>query len=391
MSTNSGKAPVQPRFPELPRLPAPLTWNWMEGDLKIAWEYRRDKYCLLETYHRKLEFALHGKATGQAHAINVNYISAEDLAEINNIFVPPLVGYAKDSGLDISTSLLSEAITLTTKQTATGTASAMAEHLKLKAVVVEALKGKAVGAATHATPLAMTKIGGIALAGGLSLGVPPGALGHLALAGPVPALFPALEASIVALHTEGAAAAAMAGLDLAAFLSGQATMAVAEGTALTCLTGGLSEITFPFRMGLWAYNWKQMRQKKMQEKDQQNQRKLTEARKFQRDVEQFDKDMQKYMNDMENFVIWLNYVKCGDLISRTECSWTEVVMKSFLTWCLRRLYFEDLEVGQWFECWTSRVQGAGTARFREVLCQSKETFGVTEIARVWAQEISGQR
>eukprot|EP00435_Cladocopium_sp_Y103_P071378 s163_g37.t1 len=47
----------------------------------------------------------------------------------------------------------------------------------------------------------------------------------------------------------------------------------------------------------------------------------------------------------------------------------------------KRLHFEDLHVGQWFECWSSRVQGAGTARFREVLCQSKQTFGIREIGR----------
>ncbi|CAK9054358.1 unnamed protein product [Durusdinium trenchii] len=45
------------------------------------------------------------------------------------------------------------------------------------------------------------------------------------------------------------------------------------------------------------------------------------------------------------------------------------------------LYLEDLEVGQWFESWSTRVQGAGTARFREVLCQSKRTFGLAEILR----------
>ena len=32
------------------------------------------------------------------------------------------------------------------------------------------------------------------------------------------------------------------------------------------------------------------------------------------------------------------------------------------------------------QVWSSRIQGAGGARFREVLCQSKNTFGVEEIA-----------
>lgn len=48
---------------------------------------------------------------------------------------------------------------------------------------------------------------------------------------------------------------------------------------------------------------------------------------------------------------------------------------------IEQIYLEDLHVGQWFECWSSRVQGAGTSRFREVLCQSKKTFGIEEIPR----------
>ena len=48
---------------------------------------------------------------------------------------------------------------------------------------------------------------------------------------------------------------------------------------------------------------------------------------------------------------------------------------------IEQIYLEDLHVGQWFECWSSRVQGAGTSRFREVLCQSKKTFSIEEIPR----------
>lgn len=58
------------------------------------------------------------------------------------------------------------------------------------------------------------------------------------------------------------------------------------------------------------------------------------------------------------------------------CKWLETQGAK-----IEQLHFEDLYVGQWFECWSSRVQGAGTARFREVLCQSKQTFGIREIGR----------
>ncbi|CAJ1332741.1 unnamed protein product, partial [Effrenium voratum] len=51
---------------------------------------------------------------------------------------------------------------------------------------------------------------------------------------------------------------------------------------------------------------------------------------------------------------------------------------------IQPLFFEDLAVGEWFDCWSTRVQGAGTARFREVLCQSKDCFGPAEVLRYLA-------
>jgi len=48
---------------------------------------------------------------------------------------------------------------------------------------------------------------------------------------------------------------------------------------------------------------------------------------------------------------------------------------------IRRLYFEDLLVGDWFQTWSTRVQNAGGPSFREVICQSKQTFGPMELLR----------
>ncbi|CAE8597906.1 unnamed protein product [Polarella glacialis] len=48
---------------------------------------------------------------------------------------------------------------------------------------------------------------------------------------------------------------------------------------------------------------------------------------------------------------------------------------------VKQLYFEDLAVGHWFATWATRVQAAGGPTFREVICQSKNTFGLGEIFR----------
>jgi len=48
---------------------------------------------------------------------------------------------------------------------------------------------------------------------------------------------------------------------------------------------------------------------------------------------------------------------------------------------VRPAYFEDLDVGTWFNTWADLNQTAGGPSFREVICQGKRTFGLPELLR----------
>ncbi|CAE7431091.1 FAAH2 [Symbiodinium necroappetens] len=48
---------------------------------------------------------------------------------------------------------------------------------------------------------------------------------------------------------------------------------------------------------------------------------------------------------------------------------------------IEEIFLEDLAVGEWFGCWSTRIQAAGGAAFREVLCQKGPLFGLGELLR----------